>query len=145
MPVADIKIPELLAIWGAVLSTVLFIFKLVEVLNNRLKIDADFISSSNESNGHKIKIRNLSNKTFIVAYWELILCLPFNNKSDGEHIAYADIDSDHRMDPYATMTLNFTDSNYFSITEKFLKGRNIYIRLHIAGRKPIYKLVYKSS
>ena len=134
---------QILAICALVLSTGLFIFKIIEVWNSQIRIDVAATTTSSEEQGHTIRIRNLSNKTFIITYWEVFISHPWEIKKNAHVLCNADYDDgDHRMDPYSTFILNFAQANYFSVSEKALNGKRIYIRICIAGSKSFGKQVY---
>jgi hypothetical protein len=59
------------------------------------------------------------------------------------HLASPDYDvGDHTVESHSTYTLPFRDEDYFDWGVDALKGRRIFIRLHIAGRRPILRVVY---
>lgn len=133
----------LIAWWGAGLSTLLAIVKLSELWRDRFRIDVSYNFTSDENIGNEVLIRNLSNRPLILAHWELLYCSGRWPRRSFEPLESADFDiGDRRLEPYATHTLHFTESNYFSWGHKTLNGRRIFIRLHVAGRKPILRLVY---
>jgi len=132
-----------LALWGAGLSTVLAVVKLWEVWSNRFRMNVSHSFTSCPHEGNSIMIRNLSSRPVIMEYWELFFgsgIWPFRRTSD--------IDSpgpdaqDNRIDSHSSKTLVFTGPDHFAWGVDALKGRKIYIRLHIAGRRPITKKVY---
>ena len=134
---------ELIAWWGAGLSTLLAIVKLLEFWRDRFRLEVSCNLTGSESIGNEILIRNLSNRPIIITYWELLYCSGRWPQRTFEPLESADFDSsDRRLEPYATDTLRFADANYFSWGQKVLNGRRVFILLHIAGRKPILKLVY---
>lgn len=133
----------LIAWWGAGLSTLLAIVKLLELWRDRFRVEVSHNFTGSESIGNEVLIRNLSNRPLIITYWELLYCSGRWPQRTFEPLESADFDSgDRRLEPYATHTLHFADANYFSWGHKALNGRRIVILLHIAGRKPILKLVY---
>jgi hypothetical protein len=134
---------SLIAWWGAGLSTLLAVVKLFELWRDRFRVDISHNFTGNESIGNEILIRNLSSRPLILAHWELLYCSGRWPGRQCESFESADFDAgDRRLEPYATHTLHFADANYFSWGQKALNGRRIFIRLHIAGRKPFLKLVY---
>lgn len=131
-----------LSYWGAGLSTLLALVKLAELWRDRFKIDVSYSFSSNESIGNKILIRNLFGRPIIIEFWEVLYCSgcwPFRN---FKALALPYEVSDKRLEAHSTYELNFSEENYFSSSAKVLKGRKIFIRLYIAGRNPVLKLVY---
>jgi len=133
----------LIAWWGAGLSTLLAVVKLLELWRDRFRMDISYNFTGSESVGNEVFIRNLSNRPLILTYWELLYCSGRWPRRSFAPLESADFDSgDCRLEPYATHTLHFVKANYFSWGHKGLNGRRIFIRLHVAGRKPILKLVY---
>lgn len=133
----------LIAWWGAGLSTLLALVKLFELWRDRFRIDVSYNFTGNESIGNEVLIRNLSSRPLILTHWELLYCTGCWPRRRFESFESAEFDAgDRKLEPYATHTLHFADANYFSWGHKVLKGRRIFIQLHIAGRKPIMKLVY---
>jgi hypothetical protein len=131
-----------IAWWGAGLSTLLAAVKLFELWRNRFRVDVSCNFTGNESIGNEILIRNLSNRPLILAHWELLYCSGSWPRRQYESFESAEFDAgDRRLEPYATHTLRFADANYFSWGHKALGARRIFIRLHIAGRKPFLKFV----
>lgn len=131
------------ALWGAVLSTLLAVVKIWEIWRERFRLEIGYNFSDNIVVGNKIILRNLSGKPIILSYWELLHCTGNWPRKVLTSIAYPDHDeSDRRIDPYSTLELSFTEQNYFEWGRKALRGGKILIRLHIAGRKPILQVVY---
>lgn len=133
----------LIAWWGAGLSTLLAIVKIFELWRDRFRVYVSYNFTGDESIGNEVIIRNLSSRPLILTYWELLYCSGRWPRRSFELLESADFDSgDRRLEPYATHTLQFAEENYFSWGNKALNGRRIFIRLHVAGRKPILRLVY---
>jgi hypothetical protein len=133
----------LVAWWGAGLSTLLAILKIWEIWRDRFQLDVSYSFTSDENIGNEILIRNLSSRPFILKYWELLYGSGRWPRRKFEPIEHAEHDAgDSRIEPHATLTLHFADAQHFSWGHEALKGRKIYIRIHIAGRKPILRLVY---
>jgi len=132
-----------IAWWGAGLSTLLAIVKLWELWRDRFRIDVDYNFSSNPENGNEILIRNLCANPVILTYWDLLYgsgIWPFRKFS---FIELPDLGaSDIQIEPHSSKTFSFSEENYFSWGAKSLNGRKIYIRLHVAGRRPVLKKVY---
>ena len=142
MPVAESG-SAWIAWWGAGLSTLLAIVKLFELWQDRFRVEVSYNFTSSESIGNEVLIRNLSSRPLILTYWELLYCSGRWPRRIFEPLQSANFDSgDHRLEPYATRTLHFSDQNYFSSEHKVLSGRRIFIRLHFAGRGPMLRLLY---
>lgn len=129
--------------WGAGLSSLLALAKLWEVWRDRFQVEVSFNFTSAPKIGNDIRVRNLSGRTFILAHWELLYCTghwparKFSHLTSREYVA-----EDSRVEPHSTHTLSFSEQDYFDWGVDALKGRRIFIRLHIAGRRPILRLVY---
>ena len=78
---------EVLALWGAGLSSVLALIKMWELWSRRSRIEVSYGFSSGPG-GNDIIIRNLSDKPMILTYWELLFCerkglkwVPYRNEN----------------------------------------------------------------
>ncbi len=132
-----------LAWWGAGLSTLLAVVKLWEIWNDRFRIDVGYNFTGSSDIGNEIFIRNLTNFPVILSYWELLWVSGHWPLRTDTGITSPQVDSrDIRIDEHSSLTLTFKEHEYFDWGAKSLKGRSIYIRLQIAGRKPILKKVY---
>ncbi|MDP2762217.1 MAG: hypothetical protein Q8O64_17765 [Sideroxyarcus sp.] len=133
----------LIAWWGAGLSTLLAIIKFYEFWRDLSRVEISYNFTGDVGIGNEVFIRNLSNRPFILTYWELLNCSGRWPRRSFIPIESADYDAgDHRVEPYATHTLHFVKNSYFDWGDSKLNGRKIFILLHIAGRKPLLKLVY---
>ncbi len=140
---AAVEVQTILAWWGAGLSTLLAFVKLWELWRDRFRLDVSYSFSGNPDEGNAILIRNLAGRPLILSYWALSYCTRHFLRWECEDIAYAEHDAgDQKIEPHSTLELRFAQDEYFSWGHKALKGRRIYIRLCLAGRKPIRRLVY---
>ena len=126
----------LLSLWGAILSSILSILKLIEYWNNRFQINISPILRGDINMGHDISIQNLSSKPVLLEYMEV-----FTKKGkwpfQKEQCFWSPEDSflNARIEP-ADVVYNFSKGDYF--------GRNykpIYLRLYFVGKKPITKKI----
>lgn len=132
-----------IAWWGAGLSTLLALVKLSELWHDRFRIEVSYNFKENEVVGNTILIRNLSSKPIILSWWEVMYVSGRWPRRKFEAIEYPEHDAgDLRVESYSTLVLGFSGQNYFSWSHKVLQRRRVFIRIHIAGRKPILKLVY---
>jgi hypothetical protein len=141
-----LPITVILGAWGAVLSTVLAAVKIWEIWRDRHRIEIGYNFTSHEGIGSAVFIRNLSGRAFLLSYWELLYGTgrwPFRKFIEFRSQEF-DM-NDVRIEPYSTHTLSFCDEHYFGTNLSALKGRKIYIRAHVAGRKPMLRLVYPVS
>lgn len=142
MAVAD-STSTFIAWWGAGLSTLLAIVKFFELWRDRFQVEVSYNFTGSTSIGNEVLIRNLSDRPLILTYWELLYCSDHMLKRKFESFESAEYDAgDSRLNAHSTLTLHFAEANYFAVGTKALNGRRIYIRLHIAGRRPILRLVY---
>lgn len=135
--------PSLIAWWGAGLSTLLALLKLWELWRDRFRVEVGYNFAGDAEIGNAILVRNLSGKPIILSFWEVLYGSsrwPFRKFED---VAYPDHDfGDQKIEPHSSLKLHFSEERHFSWGHKVLKGKKIFIRLHIAGRKPIIKRVY---
>lgn len=142
MSVADPG-PTLIAWWGAGLSTLLALVKFYELWRDRSRLEVSYNFTSSKTIGNEVLIRNLSNHPLILTYWELLYCSGRWPRRTFESVETAEHDdSDYRIEPHATLRLRFADARHFDWGPIALNGRRIYIRLHIAGRRPRLHFVY---
>ncbi|MGB5965585.1 MAG: hypothetical protein WBF77_04790 [Sulfurimonadaceae bacterium] len=133
----DLEVIFLLSLWGAVLSTILSVLKIVEYWNNRFQVEVGQILRGDEDLGHDISIKNLSSKPILLEYMELFTKKgnwPFRQKK----YIWSPEDSwlNARIEPSDAQVYNFSGSNYFG-----WNNQNIYVLLYFAGKKPITKKI----
>lgn len=134
------------ALWGAVLSTLMALLRIYELLRDRFRIELLTTVTSDVYEGNTVHIRNLSNRKVLLDYWELQLATgrwPFQKFS---HVESQDFDAHPRtIEPQSSHSLNFSEANYFSSGAKFMKGKAYYMRLNFAGHRSIRRLVYRAD
>lgn len=134
-----------IAWWGAGLSTILALIKLGELWRDRFRIDVSYNFRGAAEEGNDVHVRNLTGRPMILTYWELLYGSGMWPRRAFEPLRYPDMDDgDIRIEPHSTRTLSFSDDQHFDWGQKARNGKTIWIRLHIAGRRPILKLVYPS-
>lgn len=139
----DLANIDVIAWWGAGLSTLLALIKIGELWRDRFRIDIGRNFTSEPDMGNEIYIRNLSGKPIILGFWELFYRPHFWPIKKDSYIDSPEAEAyDRKIDPHSIKTLRFYDANYFCWGSKAMKGRRIYIRLYIAGRRPVLKRVY---
>lgn len=135
-----------MAIWGGLLSTCLAGIKVFEWWRDRDRLDISFGSSTSVEHGNQIQIRNLSNRPIIIKHWELFFAFDPKGKRDCQVINYAEHDDgDLTIAAHTSKQWNFCEERYFSTSDKHLRGRSIYLRLCIAGRKDLTTKLYPYS
>ena len=135
---------NILALWGAGLSTILAALKILETWKSRERIEVGYGFKGLPELGNEIIIRNLSAKPQILTYWELqwrerklFQWKTSDRVSPDEHF------QDIQIPPYSTKSLTFQNQDYFGWGHRTLAGRTIYIKLQFAGRsRPILRKVY---
>jgi len=134
---------DVLAWWGAGLSTLLALVKIWEFWRDRFRVEVSHNFAGDPQIGNEVLIRNLSSRPFILTHWELSLCHRRWLRRVFTHISSASHDAgDRTVSAHSTCTLKFAEQHYFDWGWKSLNGRSIVIRLYVAGRKPILRLVY---
>ena len=132
-----------LAWWGACLSTLLAGVKLWEMWRDRFRVDIGCNFTGNPDIGNEIIVRNLTGYPIIVSYWEVLWISgywPF--RAQSTLTATEEHASDARIDAHSSLTLTFSGQDHFDWGVKALNGRTIYLRLYVAGRRPVLRKVY---
>ncbi len=129
--------------WGAVLSTMLAIIKVWELWRDRFKIEVGSSFATAAHIGNEVRIRNLSPKPQILTHWEIFYRSGIPLLRTEKSICCRDFDTDDScIAPSSTQKLTFSGESYFSTTAEKLKGRSIYIRVYVAGRRPVCHKIY---
>lgn len=128
----------IIAIWGAVLSTLLTIPKLLETWSNRFQIDVTHVFRSDPRMGNEIHIRNLSGKPIMLEYLELYYQEDSWPRTKKRYF-WSPEDSllNLRVEPTDNKVLTFSEAGHFS----WGKGQKIFVKLYFVGRKAIVKRV----
>lgn len=132
-----------IAWWGACLSTLLAAVKVWELWRDRFRVDLGHNFTSDPETGNEIFVRNLSAKPIIIEYWEIHYVSgvwPFRKFVEFE--SPGPDASDIQIAPHSSKAFSFNGASHFSWSDKGLQGRKIYMRLYIAGRRPLDKKVY---
>ena len=144
--IESLDVKDLMAVWGGLLSTGLAGIKVFEWWRDRDRLDISFGSSTSVEHGNQIQIRNLSNRPIIIKHWELFFAFDPKGKKDCEVVESADYDDgDLTIAAHTSKQWNFCEQRYFSTSDKHLRGRSIYLRLCIAGRKDLTTKLYPYS
>ena len=132
-----------LAWWGAGLSTLLAVVKLWELWSDRFRVDVGYNFTGSSEVGNEVIVRNLTGTPIILSHWELLWVSgrwPFRTESN---LTSPQGDSgDIHIAAHSSLTLTFQGQEHFDWGERARKGRRIYVRLWIAGRRPILRKVY---
>jgi hypothetical protein len=135
---------SLLAMWGAFLSTLLAAVKLWELWRSRLRLDIGYNFTGSEEIGNEIIIRNLSGTPFLITYWELLWRQrTFLHWKQSHLIGPEEDNEDIKVGAHSSIKLTFREQNHFDWGVSALRGRTIFVRLHIAGKsRPVLRKVY---
>ena len=134
---------DLIALWGAILSTTLAGVKGYELWRDRHRVEIEGRFTSSVSDGNEIRIRNLSIRPLIVTYWEVSYRSGFWPFFKWEEICSAEHDSpDLKIEPNSSNDFKFVYEHYFSTSPKALMGRRVVFILHLAGRRPIRAVIH---
>ena len=125
-----------LALWGAILSTLLGALKAWEAWKNRFRIDVGVMLTGNSELGNTVTIRNLSGKPVIVEYWELVRRSGrWPRRKESLIDSPGELARDIQIAPGAGHSLRFSGPDHFDWGVHAVEGRSILIALHVAGRK----------
>ncbi len=135
---------NLIAIWGAGLSTILAFVKFWEIWQNRIKIEVSYNFTSNPDIGNLVIIRNLSSTPIIITYWELLWCKwGWFCRKPADNIGPDEFNEDLKLSGHSSTKLTFLERDHFDWSSSALGKNKIYLRLHVAGKaRPILKKVY---
>jgi len=132
-----------IAWWGAGLSTLLALIKLWELWRDRFRLQVGYNFRGNEDLGNEVIIRNLSMRPVVLTYWELLYCSGRLPNRTFETLRDPGADAmDIQIAPHTSYTLTFAEQDHFAWGATALNVRAIYLRLHLAGRRPILRKVY---
>jgi len=137
---------NLLAVWGAVLSTTLAAVKIWELWRGRRRIVFCYNFVGLAEVGNDIIIRTLSGTPIIISYWELVWLkkkwLGLKKQQTRQISPDSDF-SDFQVAPHSSQKLSFADENHFDWSVSSLAGAAIYLRIQIAGeRRPRLAKIY---
>ncbi|MBL0569261.1 hypothetical protein JD505_08250 [Aeromonas hydrophila] len=125
-----------LAVWGAILSTILAGLKVWEVRQNYFRVETSYNLTSSIAEGNEIYIRNLNNRPITIEHWALEWHKASWLFKKTDLIAMSqDISAGRKIEAYDSMTLRFADEDYFSTGKPLLDGKSLYLKLHFVGKK----------
>ena len=133
-----------IALWGAVLSTILAVIKGWEIWKGRSRVEVSYNFTGNDDIGNEVIIRNLGSTPIIITYWELVwLQRDLFHWKQSHSIGPEEIAADIKLAAHSSTKLTFQGQNGFDWSVSALKGRKIFIRLHLAGKfRPTMRKVY---
>jgi len=135
---------DYLAVWGAVLSTLLALVKFWEIWTSRSRIEISHNFTGSQDIGNQVIIRNLGGTPLLITYWELLWRhRRWLRWKQSRAISADEYFEDLPLGGYTSITLSFRDQDYFDWGMSAIGNDGIYLRLHIAGKKrPILRNVY---
>ena len=141
--VLDHSLTQPLAIWGALLSTLLVGVTLFDFWKRRFRISTTY-DFADITRGNRILVTNLNGAPVTLLYWELLwlsrrwprLRQSRTSISPEENLSCVVIASGE------THCLRFEGPNYFDWGENALNDDLIYLRLYFAGKRPLLRRIY---
>lgn len=130
MNTSSLTLTQILAVWGALLSTFLAGVKFWELWNNRLKVDSYATWTGSEEEGHTITIRNLSHFPIMLVGWELFYRQQKFLIPQDEIIERNDFDwSDNTINP--VLTCPPKTSPFFKLVVEWTWEDGKWLRKHL--------------
>jgi hypothetical protein len=140
MEIFGIKLTLTLAfsIWGAGLSTILGLLKIKEYWSSRFQFDISYVWRGHVDYGNDIIVQNLSGKPILLDYMEIFYFKKTGWFKKEKTILWSPEDEslNIKIDSLSGEKFNFSEANYFVVS-----GKQIYVRLFFAGKKPIERKV----
>jgi hypothetical protein len=125
-------ITTILAIWGSLLSTVLFCFKIWEMRRDRFRLT---ISLGIDNRGPEINLISITNhfrNPITIDAMQLFWSTKLKDENTHDYIPTQYEDDCYISVPaYSTKPIQFSDQYYFKIRPD---DGDLYIRLRVAGR-----------
>jgi hypothetical protein len=123
-----------LAVWGAILSTILALIKIWEVYQGRFRIEITPSLSSPER-GNTFTVTNLSKNQININYYKLFWA---KKLSDSDSYQFLDTGIEEegcniKIPAHSNCVLKFHDQYYFSWGQQMQKKGNLYISLSLAA------------
>ena len=147
MPISlDISTKDFLAVWGACLSTVLGGLKVYEYWRDRFRIEVDYEFIDDPIEGNKLTIRNLTSRPMTIAYRELLFGRKWLFFSKLQEIPFTDEPAhDVTIPPHSSQSIRYREQSHFLVNRGSLSGTTLFLKLWIAGRRPLLVKVYKNA
>jgi hypothetical protein len=135
---------DYLALWGAVLSTLLALAKFWEIWKSRNRVEISHNFTGNDDIGNEVIIRNLGGTPLLITYWELLWLQRHWFRWKQSHAISADWTfEDLNFGGHTSIKLSFREENAFDWSASAMGKDKIYLHLHIADRsRPILRKVY---
>jgi len=118
-----------------ILSTCLVVLRAWEFWKDRFHINVRAMQTGSSELGNTVWIRNLSGKPVIVEYWELSWRSGrWPRREESLIESPGEFARDIPIAPGDSHSLTFSGPDYFNWGKHAVKGRSIFIALHVAGR-----------
>lgn len=134
----------LLSAWGAFVSTLLAGVKLWELYRQRARLIVSYSFSSPE-NGNDIILYNPTNVPVLIDYWELLWIK--KKLFHRSRITIGEFPDEGvceiAIPAHSRYVLSFREQRYFDWHAGTASRGDIFIRLHVVGRRPVLKEVYR--
>jgi len=131
-----------LAVWGAILSTILGIVKLWEAFwKDRVRLATTYSLTGERGGAHQIVIANLSPLPVQVSHWTLAWEPRWISFWSSKIDVTPDETTHFKIDARNTYTLNFEGFDRFAWDWKAAGGRQLVLKLKLFGKRHPIKLV----
>lgn len=130
------------AVWGASVSTILGMIKLWETFwRDRIRLVTSYYFCGHEDIEDRISVANLSPKPIQISYWKLCWEPRFWSRIGSIDMSpYDDDDREFSIAAHGKHTLHFSQETKLDWSLKTRTGRQLFLYLHMFGRKKPYKL-----
>lgn len=138
-PATGGSVTQSLAIWGAILSTLLACLRIWEFWQGRFRIEVSTLFTGCKESGHRVSVRNLSGKQLILEHWAIMRVSGRWPRRTANTLVSAEFDAnDIVIASQSTFPLSFVEESYFPWGGS-LGGDRLAIRLHFAGRRSVLR------
>jgi hypothetical protein len=133
-----------LALWGAVLSTVLAAIKIWEVRREGLRLTTSYSFSTDAAVGNDVIIQNPSKNPVMISYWALLWLQRRWGRWIITNAKFPDEgDLNVTIAPFSQHVLSFEDATHFDWGASAVHKGKIWLKLYVVGRRrPVWLLVY---
>lgn len=129
----------LIAIWGAIISTILLIVKLIELYKDRIKFDVTTVMYAEQDN--TLTVANLYKYPVTVCYFQLILAIDPKNPLAEIGTSINSLET-FTIKSHETFTVTWNRPNQY-FTDDPNSAATYYVVMSILGRKkPVYLKVF---
>lgn len=132
----NLQASDWIAIYAAVLSTILAMLKLVMFIRGYYRISVLSTTTTSRKIGNAVSIYNHCDRALQVVYWKLERQSGIWPFREIETVATREFDmsAGSRIEEYGSMTINFKDEDYFKTSGPEFDGKRYYLKLYFAGK-----------